>query len=86
MKKESRLKTYIALLLTAMLMMAYAVNACGQITGNFKFEPHWSLIAVFLLVVGGGVFDLSVETLSLIRGYLKKGEHLLDELSEKKDD
>ncbi|MBA3993400.1 MAG: hypothetical protein C0469_07720 [Cyanobacteria bacterium DS2.3.42] len=66
-------------------MMAYAVNAFGQINGSFKYEPHWTLIAVFLLVVGGGVFDLSVETLSLLRGYLKKGEHLLDELVEKDD-
>jgi uncharacterized membrane protein YphA (DoxX/SURF4 family) len=85
-KKDTRLKTYIALLLTATLMAAYAVNAFGQISGTFKFEPHWSLLAVFLLVVGGGVFDLSVETLSLLRGYLKKGEHLLDELEKKNDD
>ncbi len=83
-EEGDRLRTYIALLLTAMLMMAYAVNAFGQINGTFKYEPHWTLIAVFLLVVGGGVFDLSVETLSLLRGYLKKGENLLDEL-EKKD-
>lgn len=86
MKKESRLKTYIALVLTAMLMMAYAVNAFGQISGKFVFEPHWTLIAIFLLVVGGGVFDLSVETLSLLRGFLKRNSDLLDKLTEEEKD
>lgn len=80
MKKETRLKTYVTLLLTAMLMVAYAINAFGQIKGTFQYEPHWSLLVLFLLVVGGGVFDLSVETLSLLRGFLKNNANLLDRL------
>lgn len=80
MKKDSRLRSYIAIMLTALLMTAYAVNAFGQIKGTFSYEPHWTLIFVFLLVVGGGVFDLSVETLSLLRTLAKKHSNLLDEL------
>lgn len=83
---KSRLKAYLAFALTATLIAAWAINAFGQIKGTFKYEPHWSLIVVFCFIVGGGVFDLSVETLSALRGFLKRGDELIDDLIEKKED
>ena len=86
MKGNQRIRAYLAFILTATLIASWMLNAFAQFKGTFKYEPHWSLIVVYVFLVGGGVFDMSVEALSLIRGFIKRGDEIVDKLIEDKEE
>ncbi len=84
MDTKARLKALVTVFLCCFMALAWIVNAIGAIKGTFHFEPHWSLIVLFLFVIGGGVFDISIEALSLVRGFLKRKDEIIDLLKEEK--